>query len=118
MKNRYFLVMKTKTFLCMDATCNQPKNFHVKRDIELHLIFVDSKASLEFKKKSSRMCVPSLIQDFHCFLLSRYEVFTGRVLLAALDDNFHVFRKTLEGHFKKIYSKRSGNWRAEAVKEP
>jgi len=45
-------------------------------------------------------------------------VFTGRVLLAALDHNFHVFRKTLEGQFKKIYSKRSGNWRAEPVKEP
>lgn len=51
------------------------------------------------------------------FLFYRYEIFTGRVLLAALDHNFHVFRKTLEGQFKKIYSKRSGNWRAEAVKE-
>ena len=51
-----------------------------------------------------------------CF--HRYEVFTGRVLLAALDHNFHLFRKTLEGRFKKLYSKRSGNWRAEAVKEP
>jgi len=50
--------------------------------------------------------------------LFRYEVFTGRVLLAALDHIFHVFRKTLEGQFKKIYSKRSGNWRVEAVKEP
>ena len=49
-----------------------------------------------------------------CF---RYEVFTGRILLAALDHNFHVFRKTLEGRFKKIYSKRSGNWRVEPVKE-
>ena len=45
-------------------------------------------------------------------------MFTGRVLLAALDHNFYVFRKTLEGQFKKIYSKRSGNWRAEPVKEP
>ena len=49
-----------------------------------------------------------------CF---RYEVFTRRILLAALDHNFHVFRKVLEGHFKKIYSKRSGNWRVEPVKE-
>ena len=49
-----------------------------------------------------------------CF---RYEVFTGRILLAALDHNFHVFRKVLGGHFKKIYSKRSGNWRVEPVKE-
>ena len=64
------------------------------------------------------MFVSLLIQDFHCFLLSRYEVFTGRVLLAALDHNFYVFCKTLEGQFKKIYSKRSGNWRVEAVKEP
>ena len=47
-----------------------------------------------------------------------YEVFTGRILLAALDHNFHIFRKTLEGQFKKIYSKRSGNWRVEPVKEP
>lgn len=38
-------------------------------------------------------------------------------LLAALDHNFHVFRKTLEGRFKKIYSKRSGYWRVEPVKE-
>lgn len=45
-------------------------------------------------------------------------MFTGQVLLAALDHNFHVFRRTLEGQFKKIYSKRSGNWRAEPVKEP
>lgn len=50
-----------------------------------------------------------------CF---RYEVFTGRILLAALDHNFHVFRKVIETQFKKVYSKRSGNWRAEAVKEP
>ena len=48
----------------------------------------------------------------------RYEVFTGRILLAALDHNFHVFRKTLENQFEKIYSKRSGNWGVEAVKEP
>ena len=60
----------------------------------------------------------SLIQDFHCFLLFRYEVFTGRVLLAALDHNFDVVCKTLEWQFKKIYSKRSGNWMVEAVKEP
>lgn len=38
--------------------------------------------------------------------------------MAALDHNFHVFRKTLENQLKKIYSKRSGNWRVEAVKEP
>ena len=44
-------------------------------------------------------------------------MFTGRILLAALDHNFHLFRKVLEGHFKKIYSKRSGNWRVEPVKE-
>ena len=50
-----------------------------------------------------------------CF---RYEAFTGQILLAALDHNFHVFHKTLEGQFKKIYSKRSGNWRVEPVKEP
>ena len=41
----------------------------------------------------------------------------GRMLLAALDHNFHVFKKTLEGQFKKIYSKRSKNWRVEPVKE-
>lgn len=46
-----------------------------------------------------------------------YEVFTGRCLLAVLDHNFHLFRKTISGKFKKLYSKRSGNWRAEAVKE-
>ena len=44
-------------------------------------------------------------------------MFTGRCLLAALDHNFHVFRETIDRKFKKVYSKRSGNWRAEAVKE-
>lgn len=46
-----------------------------------------------------------------------YEVFTGRCLLAVLDHNFHLFQNTIDGKFKKLYSKRSGNWRAEAVKE-
>ena len=50
-------------------------------------------------------------------IIFRYEVFTGRCLLAVLDHNFHLFRKTIDGKFKKLYSKRSGNWRAEAVKE-
>ena len=44
-------------------------------------------------------------------------MFTGRCLLAVLDHNFHLFRKTIDGKFKKLYSKRSGNWRVEAVKE-
>ena len=44
-----------------------------------------------------------------CDIIFMYEVFTGRILLATLDHNFHVFRKTLEGQFKKIYSKRCGN---------
>ena len=37
--------------------------------------------------------------------------------MAALDHNFHLFRKVIEGRLKKLYSKRSGNWRVEAVKE-
>ena len=54
----------------------------------------------------------------HVFLfLVRYEVFTGRCLLAVLDHNFHLFRKEIQGKFKKLYSRRSGNWRVEAVKE-
>jgi len=44
-------------------------------------------------------------------------VFTGRCLLAVLDHNFHLFWKKIDGKFKKLYSKRSGNWRAEKVKE-
>jgi len=44
-------------------------------------------------------------------------VFTGRCLLAVLDHNFHLFRKKIDGKFKKLYSKWSGNWRAETVKE-
>ena len=44
-------------------------------------------------------------------------------MLAALDHNFHAFRKELrnsggESRYKKIYSKRSKNWRVELVKEP
>ena len=38
-------------------------------------------------------------------------------MLAALDHNFHLFRKAIEGRYKKLYSKRSGNWRVEEVKE-
>ena len=34
-----------------------------------------------------------------------------------MDHNFHLFRKEIEGGYKKLYSKRSGNWRVEAVKE-
>ena len=44
-------------------------------------------------------------------------MFTGRCLLAVLDHNFHLFRKEIEGRYKKLYSKRSVNWRVEAVKE-
>ena len=60
----------------------------------------------------------TLLASEVCDIIFRYEVFTGRILLAALDHNFHVFRKTLEGQFKKIYSERSGNWRVEPAKEP
>ena len=58
------------------------------------------------------------ILQLNVIICFRYEVFTGRILLAALDHKFYVFRKSLEGQFKKIYSKRSGNWRVEPVKEP
>ena len=44
-------------------------------------------------------------------------MFTGRCLLAVLDHNFHLFRKEIQGKFKKLYSRRCGNWRVEAVKE-
>ncbi|KAK3751371.1 hypothetical protein QZH41_010466 [Actinostola sp. cb2023] len=46
-----------------------------------------------------------------------YEVFIARVQLAALDHNFHLFRKILEGRMKKIYSKRSKNWKLVPLKE-
>lgn len=42
----------------------------------------------------------------------------ARILLAVLDHNFHVFRSTVEGQYKKAYSKRSKNWRVIPVKEP
>lgn len=44
-------------------------------------------------------------------------MFTGKCLLAALDRNFHLFREVIDGRFKKLYSKRSGNWPVEEVKE-
>ena len=44
-------------------------------------------------------------------------MFTGRCLLAVLNHNFHLLRKEIEGKFKKLNSRRSGNWRVEAVKE-
>ena len=58
-----------------------------------------------------------LIRELLNLFIFRYEVFTGRCLLAVLDHNFHLFRKTIDGKFKKLYSKWSGNWRAEVVKE-
>lgn len=57
-----------------------------------------------------------------CFLNSclvcayRYEVFTGRSILAALDHNFHLFRDVQDKYYK-LYSKRSGNWRVEPKKK-
>ena len=51
------------------------------------------------------------------FVYFSYEGFTGRTLLAVLDHNFHLFRKEIQGMFKKKYSKRSGNWSTEPVKE-
>lgn len=67
----------------------------------------------------------SKLENFNSMLLKyaskriafSYEVFTGRCLLAVLDHNFHLFRKEIQGKFKKLYSRRSGNWRVEAVKE-
>lgn len=44
--------------------------------------------------------------------------YTARSLLAAIDHNFHIFRGVIEGRYHKLYSKRSGNWRAERVKNP
>ena len=37
--------------------------------------------------------------------------------MAVLDHNFHLFRKEIQGRNKKKYSKSSGNWSAEPVKE-
>ena len=51
------------------------------------------------------------------FMIYSYEVFTARVNLAALDHNFHLFRRTIEGRAKKSYSKRSKNWKIASVKE-
>ncbi|XP_067017883.1 uncharacterized protein [Acropora muricata] len=92
---------------------------------ELRKIILDREwlKSLEFYVQFRHT---SNLENFNSMLLKYapkriafvYEVFTGRILLAALDHNFHMFRKNLEGQFKKKYSKRSGNWRVEPVKEP
>ena len=50
-----------------------------------------------------------LIRELTSYFIFRYEVFTGRCLLAVLNHN--------RWEIQKLYSKRSGNWRAEAVKE-
>ena len=54
--------------------------------------------------------------------VNRNEVFTARTQLAAIDHNWHLFRQpslSRDGKFmyKKVYSKRSGNWRLQTVKE-
>ena len=79
---------------------------------------MDNKISPHLNPPKIEQIDCAIVESGFSLFIFRYEVFTGRVLLAALDHNFHVFRKTLEGQFKKIYSKRSGNWRVEAVKEP
>jgi len=57
---------------------------------------------------------------FSCYCC---DSFITRILLAALDHNFHLFRddmKDLTGQvrYKKQYSKRSRNWKVEPPKEP
>lgn len=52
-----------------------------------------------------------------------YDVFITRILLAALDHNFHLFRDDLKDstgqvRYKKQYSKRSRNWKVEPLKDP
>ena len=54
--------------------------------------------------------------------VNRNEVFTARTQLAAIDHNWHLFRQpslSRDGKlkYKKVYSKRSGNWRLQTVKE-
>ncbi|KAK3712223.1 hypothetical protein QZH41_009768 [Actinostola sp. cb2023] len=45
------------------------------------------------------------------------EAFSARVELAALDNNFHLFRRVIPERGKKTYSKRSKNWKIQSVKE-
>ena len=57
------------------------------------------------------------------FFYYSYDVFITRILLAALDHNFHLFRDDLKDstgqvRYKKQYSKRSRNWKVEPLKEP
>ena len=49
--------------------------------------------------------------------MCRYEGYPARSLLAVIGHNFHAFRSVIEGRYHKLYSKRSGNWRAEKVKQ-
>ena len=58
--------------------------------------------------------------DYQCnYILDicRYEIFTSRIQLAALDHNFHLFRENQEVRFIKAYSKRPKNWKAVKVTE-
>ena len=71
-------------------------NFHVQEGLECH-----------FKS----------IMKHYRYLLCRYEIFLCRILLAALDHNFHAFRELVEGRYKRVYSKRSKNWHVVPVKE-
>jgi len=51
------------------------------------------------------------------FFSSSNEAFSARVELAALDNNFHLFRRVIPERGKKTYSKRSKNWKIQSVKE-
>lgn len=81
--------------------------------IILRLIWPNTKKKLS----CNALFINLLIRELMSSITFRYEVFTGRCLLVVLVHNFHVFQNTIDGKFKKLYSKRSGNWRAEAVKE-
>ena len=63
-----------------------------------------------------------LFSQYNSLFTSRYPYFIMRILLAAIDHNFHLFRKPkqsqggeLAGHRK--YSKRTQRYHAEIVKE-
>ena len=72
----------------------------------------------------------SKLENFNSMLLKyapkrvgfQNDAFTARTLLAAIDHNAHLHRKTLltkDGNpkYNKVFSKRSSNWRVSVVKE-
>ncbi|KAL9960634.1 hypothetical protein ACROYT_G034118 [Oculina patagonica] len=108
-----------KTFLQMDSKAHK-----AVRDIVADRHWLKSLAFyVKFRHTSKLECFNSMMLKYAPKRITfSYDVFVARVLLAALDHNFNLYREDVSDssgqvQYKRKYSKRSKNWRAEPVKE-